>query len=113
MTESKNEILMLSTLSGGDFHYLEISALLRSFKIFSNVNKTQKQTSDVRKTVKKSAPPEINSSRKDIKTIYEMFTNLTGKLIPGVSPSQPLPTDPKERMWSLYWQHKTMLNYLK
>ncbi|XP_075257847.1 cilia- and flagella-associated protein 47-like isoform X3 [Convolutriloba macropyga] len=80
----------------------------------SNVNKTQKQTSDVRKTVNKGAPPEINSSRKDIKTIYEMFSNLTGgKTVPGVSPNQPLPGDPKERMWCLYWQHRTMLNYLK
>ena len=86
---------------------------LSSF-VFSNVNKTQKQTSDVRKTVNKGAPPEINSSRKDIKTIYEMFSNLTGgKTVPGVSPNQPLPGDPKERMWCLYWQHRTMLNYLK
>ena len=49
-----------------------------------------------------------------MKTIYEMFSNLTGgKTVPGVSSNQPLPSDPKERMWSLYWQHRTMLNYLK
>ncbi|XP_040516248.1 cilia- and flagella-associated protein 47 isoform X2 [Gallus gallus] len=50
---------------------------------------------------------------KDTKTIYDMLFHLSGQLLPGITLSQSLPLDPVERMIQLYWQHSTLLTFLK
>ncbi|KAM8977297.1 LOW QUALITY PROTEIN: cilia- and flagella-associated protein 47 [Pelodytes ibericus] len=50
---------------------------------------------------------------KETKTIYDMLFYLSGQMLPGISESQPLPSDPTERVLQLHWQHSTMLTFLK
>ncbi|XP_059580365.1 cilia- and flagella-associated protein 47 [Alligator mississippiensis] len=50
---------------------------------------------------------------KDTKTIYDMLLHLSGQLLPGITTSQSLPSDPLERVVQLHWQHSTMLTFLK
>ncbi len=42
-----------------------------------------------------------------------MLFHLSGQLLPGITLSQSLPLDPVERMIQLYWQHSTLLTFLK
>ncbi|NXU59161.1 CFA47 protein, partial [Turnix velox] len=50
---------------------------------------------------------------KDTKTIYDMVSHLSGRSVPGITPSKSLPLDPIERMSQLHWQHSTLLAFLK
>ncbi|CAM4444816.1 unnamed protein product [Lepidochelys kempii] len=50
---------------------------------------------------------------KDTKTVYDMLLHLSGQLLPGITSSQSLPSDPIERVVQLHWQHSTMLTFLK
>uniref|UniRef100_A0A7M4E4P9 Calponin-homology (CH) domain-containing protein n=1 Tax=Crocodylus porosus TaxID=8502 RepID=A0A7M4E4P9_CROPO len=49
---------------------------------------------------------------KDTKTIYDMLLHLSGQLLPGITTSQSLPSDPLERVVQLHWQHSTMITFL-
>ncbi|CAH2223146.1 cilia- and flagella-associated 47 [Pelobates cultripes] len=50
---------------------------------------------------------------KQTKTIYDMLFYLSGQMLPGISASQSLPSDPTERVLQLHWQHATLLTFLK
>ncbi|XP_072195940.1 cilia- and flagella-associated protein 47 [Excalfactoria chinensis] len=50
---------------------------------------------------------------KNTKTIYDMLFHLSGQLLPGITLNQSLPLDPVERVIQLYWQHSTLLTFLK
>ncbi|XP_074844435.1 cilia- and flagella-associated protein 47 [Carettochelys insculpta] len=50
---------------------------------------------------------------KDTKTVYDMLLHLSGQLLPGITSSQSLPSEPVERVLQLHWQHSTMLTFLK
>ncbi|KAM4702008.1 cilia- and flagella-associated protein 47 [Discoglossus pictus] len=47
------------------------------------------------------------------KTIYDMLFYLSGQMLPGITASQSLPSDPTERVLQLHWQHATLLTFLK
>ncbi|XP_069613759.1 cilia- and flagella-associated protein 47 [Ranitomeya imitator] len=50
---------------------------------------------------------------KQTKTIYDMLFYLSGQMLPGITASQSLPSDPTERVLQLHWQHATLLTFLK
>ncbi|KAM3935444.1 cilia- and flagella-associated protein 47 [Leptodactylus fuscus] len=58
------------------------------------------------------APKTINVG-KQTKTIYDMLFYLSGQMLPGITASQSLPSDPTERVLQLHWQHATLLTFLK
>ncbi|XP_040280927.1 cilia- and flagella-associated protein 47 [Bufo bufo] len=58
------------------------------------------------------APKTINLG-KQTKTIYDMLFYLSGQMLPGITASQSLPSDPTERVLQLHWQHATLLTFLK
>ncbi|XP_043927775.1 cilia- and flagella-associated protein 47 [Protopterus annectens] len=51
--------------------------------------------------------------QKDTRTVYDMLLHLSGELLPGITASQALPSDPIERILQLHWQHATLLTFLK
>ncbi|XP_070190234.1 cilia and flagella-associated protein 47-like isoform X3 [Littorina saxatilis] len=51
--------------------------------------------------------------RKDSKTIYDMIGHLSGRSVPGIPINSPLPVDPVERVKQIYWQHSTLLTFLR
>ncbi|BFZ09423.1 hypothetical protein BsWGS_12463 [Bradybaena similaris] len=48
-----------------------------------------------------------------VKTIYDMITFLSGKALPGIPASVSLPTNPVDRVRQIYWQHCTLLTFLR
>ncbi|XP_078514036.1 cilia- and flagella-associated protein 47 [Lissotriton helveticus] len=50
---------------------------------------------------------------KQTKTVYDMLFYLSGQMLPGITASQALPSDPTERVLQLHWQHSTLLTFLK
>ena len=56
---------------------------------------------------------EANNLKKEFKTVYDMISHLSGKQVPGIPINNPLPTDPTERAKQVYWQHSTLLTFLK
>ncbi|XP_075446373.1 cilia- and flagella-associated protein 47 isoform X3 [Ascaphus truei] len=50
---------------------------------------------------------------KQTKTIYDMLFYLSGQMLPGITASQSLPSDPTERVLQLHWQHAILLTFLK
>ncbi|KAM4795930.1 cilia- and flagella-associated protein 47 [Rhinophrynus dorsalis] len=74
--------------------------------MWSGVCKVQLSTSE-RKVTK-----TINLG-KQTKTIYDMLFYLSGQMLPGITASQSLPSDPTERVLQLHWQHATLLTFLK
>ncbi|KAJ1117902.1 hypothetical protein NDU88_006098 [Pleurodeles waltl] len=50
---------------------------------------------------------------KQTKTVYDMLFYLSGQMLPGITASQALPSDPTERVLQLHWQHTTLLTFLK
>ena len=52
-------------------------------------------------------------SRKDCKTVYDMIGHLSGRPVPGIPINSPLPVDPLERVKQIYWQHSTLLTFLR
>ncbi|XP_075056414.1 cilia- and flagella-associated protein 47 [Mixophyes fleayi] len=60
----------------------------------------------------RKAPKTINLG-KQTKTIYDMLFYLSGQMLPGITASQSLPSDPTERVLQLHWQHVTLLTFLK
>ncbi|XP_076467202.1 cilia and flagella-associated protein 47-like [Babylonia areolata] len=54
-----------------------------------------------------------NSSKKDAKTVYDMIGYLSGRPVPGIPINSPLPTDPVECVKQIYWQHATLLTFLR
>uniref|UniRef100_A0A8C5M3C4 Calponin-homology (CH) domain-containing protein n=1 Tax=Leptobrachium leishanense TaxID=445787 RepID=A0A8C5M3C4_9ANUR len=74
--------------------------------LWSAVCKIQLSNSDgkVKKTI---------NLGKQTKTIYDMLFYLSGQMLPGISASQSLPSDPAERVLQLHWQHATLLTFLK
>lgn len=55
----------------------------------------------------------MRGNTKDTKTIYDMITHLSGQSVPGIPVNLPLPADPVGRVKQLYWQHSTLLTFLK
>ncbi|XP_074645875.1 cilia and flagella-associated protein 47-like isoform X2 [Tubulanus polymorphus] len=53
------------------------------------------------------------SGKKDVKTVYDMIGHLLGKPVPGIPINSPLPSNPIERSKQIYWQHATLLTFLK
>jgi hypothetical protein len=51
--------------------------------------------------------------KSDIKTFYDMITNLCGRPLPGIPSAAPVPLDITERMKQYYWQHNVLLTFLK
>ncbi|XP_055888207.1 cilia and flagella-associated protein 47-like isoform X1 [Biomphalaria glabrata] len=47
------------------------------------------------------------------KTIYDMISFLSGRPVPGIPINSPLPADPLERVKQIYWQHCTLLTFLR
>ncbi|XP_059154686.1 cilia- and flagella-associated protein 47-like isoform X2 [Physella acuta] len=47
------------------------------------------------------------------KTIYDMIGFLSGRPMPGIPINSPLPADPVERVRQIYWQHCTLLTFLR
>ncbi|KAK3775916.1 hypothetical protein RRG08_017206 [Elysia crispata] len=47
------------------------------------------------------------------KTIYDMINYLSGRSVPGIPINSPLPADPVERVKQIYWQHCTLLTFLR
>ena len=56
---------------------------------------------------------ESNNLKKEFKTVYDMITHLCGKAIPGIPLNSSLPVDPVERCKQIYWQHSTLLTFIK
>ncbi|KAG8451901.1 hypothetical protein GDO86_003916 [Hymenochirus boettgeri] len=50
---------------------------------------------------------------KQTKTIYDMLFYLSGQMLPGITASQSLPSNPTERVLQLHWQHATLLTFLR
>ncbi len=74
---------------------------------------TRKPTDDKVKSSVSGEAFDSNNSKKEFRTIYDMIGYLAGKPIPGIPINNPLPTDPKERVKQVYWQHSTLLTFLK
>ncbi|CAL1538368.1 unnamed protein product [Lymnaea stagnalis] len=53
------------------------------------------------------------SFNKLAKTIYDMISYLSGRSVPGIPINSPLPTDPLQRVKQVYWQHCTLLTFLR
>ena len=53
------------------------------------------------------------SYNKHAKTIYDMINFLSGRSVPGIPINSPLPADPVERVKQIYWQHCTLLTFLR
>ena len=56
---------------------------------------------------------EANNLLKEFKTIYDMVMHLSGRPIPGIPINSTLPKDEVERAKQVYWQHQTLLTFLK
>lgn len=56
---------------------------------------------------------ESSGLKKETKTVYDMITHLCGKQPPGIPMNNPLPADPLERVKQIYWQHSTLIAFLK
>ena len=56
---------------------------------------------------------EANNLKKEFKTVYDMITHLCGRSVPGIPLNNSLPTDKEERAKQVYWQHSTLLTFLK
>ncbi|XP_048191411.1 cilia- and flagella-associated protein 47 [Perognathus longimembris pacificus] len=69
----------------------------------------QKMRSYSMKTPKKY---KQNDFSKYNKTIYDMIYHLSGRMPPGISMSQSLPSDDTERVLQLHKQHSSLLNFI-
>ena len=56
---------------------------------------------------------EANNLKKEFRTVYEMIGHLCGKAVPGIPVNNSLPSDISERVKQVYWQHSTLLTFLK
>ena len=56
---------------------------------------------------------ESSGLKKETKTVYDMIHHLCGKPVPGIPANNPLPTDPMERAKQVYWQHSSLIAFLK
>ncbi|XP_053397416.1 cilia- and flagella-associated protein 47-like isoform X4 [Mercenaria mercenaria] len=56
---------------------------------------------------------DTNNLKKEFKTIYDMISNLAGRSVPGIPLNGHLPSDPIERVKQVFWQHSTLLTFLK
>ncbi|XP_048239518.1 cilia and flagella-associated protein 47-like isoform X3 [Haliotis rufescens] len=61
----------------------------------------------------KSGGWDTNNLKKDFKTIYDMISHLSGRPVPGIPLNSSLPADPLERVKQIYWQHSTLLTFLR
>ncbi|CAG5120335.1 unnamed protein product, partial [Candidula unifasciata] len=48
-----------------------------------------------------------------VKTIYDMITFLSGRTLPGIPANVSLPSNPVDRVRQIYWQHCTLLTFLR
>ncbi|KAL4233464.1 hypothetical protein ACF0H5_008145 [Mactra antiquata] len=56
---------------------------------------------------------DTNNLKKEFKTIYDMISNLAGRAVPGIPLNGHLPSDPIERVKQVFWQHSTLLTFLR
>ena len=73
---------------------------------------TKKPTEEKARTSKGTAI-EANNLKKEFKTVYDMINHLCGRHIPGIPINNPLPKNPFERAKQVYWQHQTLLTFMK
>ena len=78
--------------------------------IFSGI--TKKPSEEKTKTIKGNGV-ESSNMKKEFKTVYDMVAHLCGKHIPGIPINNPLPADPVERAKQVYWQHSTLLTFMR
>ncbi|XP_071134806.1 cilia- and flagella-associated protein 47-like isoform X3 [Mytilus edulis] len=62
---------------------------------------------------KKAGSWDTNNLKKEFKTIYDMISNLAGRSVPGIPINAGLPSDPVERVKQVYWQHSTLLTFIR
>ncbi|XP_035825915.1 cilia- and flagella-associated protein 47 [Aplysia californica] len=73
-----------------------------------------KEESDSKTNLKPGAKQRGKASfNKLAKTIYDMINYLSGRSVPGIPINSPLPADPVERVKQIYWQHCTLLTFLR
>ncbi|KAK3096977.1 hypothetical protein FSP39_005325 [Pinctada imbricata] len=74
---------------------------------------SRKPISDDAPKAAKAGSWDTNNLKKEFKTIYDMISNLMGRAVPGIPINSPLPSDPIERVKQIYWQHSTLLTFLR
>jgi len=87
-----------------------VKSLAHQEMVFSGITK---QGETEAKPNRPGVTMDANNLRKDLKTIYDMVVHLAGRPIPGIPMNGPLPQDPTERVKQVYWQHATMLTFIK
>ena len=58
-------------------------------------------------------PSSVTAVEKEIRTIYEMVTHLSGKSLPCINPNCPLPSHPTQRAMQIYSQHHILLAFIR
>uniref|UniRef100_A0A1I8GWP8 Calponin-homology (CH) domain-containing protein n=1 Tax=Macrostomum lignano TaxID=282301 RepID=A0A1I8GWP8_9PLAT len=61
----------------------------------------------------KGAALDSGGGKSEVKTIYDMITHLCGRPAPGIPISAALPSQAAERVKQIYWQHATLLTFLR
>ncbi|XP_055954756.1 cilia and flagella-associated protein 47 [Patella vulgata] len=56
---------------------------------------------------------DTTSVKKDVKTIYDMISHLSGRPVPGIPVNASFPANPVERVKQIYWQHSTLLTFIR
>ncbi len=76
---------------------------------------SRKSGDEEQKKVKEKAGGAWDSggAKSEQKTLYDMVTHLCGRPAPGIPISAGLPADPTERVRQIYWQHTTLLTFIK
>lgn len=92
----------------GSFYSLSISSLL--CYVCSGI--CRKPNAEKTKTAK-GGTWESPTLEKETKTIYDMVAHLSGKPVPAINPGNPLPSDPKERVHQIHYQHKILLTFVR
>ena len=57
--------------------------------------------------------PQQDAVKREVKTIYEMITFLSGRPLPAIPVGAPVPTNINERTKQFLWQHKVLLKFLE
>jgi hypothetical protein len=57
--------------------------------------------------------PQQDAIKRETKTIYEMLQYLSGRNMPAIPLTNPVPADLTERTFQFYWQHNVLLKFLE
>lgn len=97
------------TLFGGDLQY-SLDCTCRYYCHYCRG--ISRKPADEEKSAK-SGSWDTNNLKKEFKTIYDMISNLAGRPVPGIPLNGHLPSDPIERVKQIFWQHSTLLTFLR